>query len=98
MREGGTDLQPPLPSAVEDPSLFPGERWGAAAAPGAGTWCSVPAGKLRGVFVVSSPCPLRASLSQNALALRLTHRPGVSYMRLDEVCPGVIEAKFNNLF
>lgn len=54
-------------------------------------------GKLLGVFVVSSPCPLWASLSPNAVALRLTHRLGVSYVRLDEVSPGVIEATFNNL-
>lgn len=77
-RREGTDLQHPLPSAAEEPFLFPEERWGAAAAPGAGTWCSFPAWETLGVFVESSPCPLWASLSQNALALRLTRRPGVS--------------------
>lgn len=45
-------------------------------------------GKLSGVCVGSSPCPLRASLSPNALALRRTHRPGVSHVRWDEVSPG----------
>lgn len=43
--EEETDLQPPLHPRRMTPPFSPGERWGAAAAaaPGAGTWCSVSA-------------------------------------------------------
>lgn len=97
MREGGTGLQPPLPSAAEDPSLFPAELWGAAAAPGAGTRCSVPAWETLGSFRCELALPSVGLAFSKRVSPAPPHRLGVSYVRLDEVSPGVIEAKFNNL-
>lgn len=79
------------------PLPFPGRAVGAAAAPGAGTRCSVPAWETLGSFRCELALPSVGLAVSKRVSPAPPHRLGVSCVRLDEASPGVVEAKLNNL-